>query len=80
MTTLTLQIENASILAHLKEVLKALKGVRIVDVDESQSVCNEAEDIPNVTTIAAMKEAKSGKDAGIVSVDSLDSFITSMQS
>lgn len=79
MTTLTLQIENASILAHSKEVLKTLKGVRIVDAECSSSVCSEAEEVPNMTTIAAMKEAKSSKDAGVVSVDSLDSFIASMQ-
>ena len=79
MTTLTLQIENPSILAHLKEVLKALNGVRIVDADASQSVYSDVEDVPNATTIAAMQEAKSGKDAGVISVDSLDSFIASMQ-
>ena len=79
MTTLTLQIENPSILAHLKEVLKALNGVKIVDADASQSICSDIEDVPNATTIAAMKEAKSGKDAGVVSVGSFDSFIASMQ-
>lgn len=79
MTTLTLQIENPSILAHLKEVLKALDGVRVVDADAMQSVCGDVEYVPNATTIAAMKEAKSGKDAGVVSVDSLDRFIASMQ-
>ena len=80
MTTLTLQIDNSSILSHLKEVLKALNGVRIVDTDESHSACSDVDEIPNATTRAAMKEAKSGKDAGVVSVDSLEDFIVSMQS
>ena len=79
MTTLTLQVDNPSILAHLKEVLKALNGVRIVDTDASQAVYGDVEEIPNATTVAAMKEAESGKDAGVVSVDSLDHFIASMQ-
>ena len=79
MTTLTLQIENPSILAHLKEVLKALNGVRIVDADAPKSVYSDVDEVPNATTVAAMKEAKSGNDAGVVSVDSLDSFIVSMQ-
>lgn len=31
MTTLTLQIENPSILAQLKDALKAFRGVKIID-------------------------------------------------
>lgn len=34
--------------------------------------------IPNAETLAAMKEAESGHDAGVVRVDSLDSFMASL--
>lgn len=34
MTTLTLQIENKTILAHLKEVLNAIEGVKVISVDD----------------------------------------------
>lgn len=80
MTTLTLQIENPSILAHLTEVLKALNGVKIVDSSSvtASAVQDKADDAPNQVTLSAMKEAMDGNDAGIVSVDSLDSFISSM--
>ena len=71
MTTLTLQIENPSILAHLKEVLRSIRGVNIV---ESPIV-----DVPNAKTLAAMDEAKGGKDAGTVCMDSLESFMASMK-
>ena len=34
--------------------------------------------LPNETTLSAMKEAESGEDAGIVNIDSVESFIASM--
>ena len=34
--------------------------------------------IPNAETLAAMKEAESGHDAGVVRVDSLESFMASL--
>lgn len=34
--------------------------------------------IPNAETLAAMKEAESGHDAGVVRVDSLESFMVSL--
>ena len=34
--------------------------------------------IPNAETLAAMKEAESGHDAGVVRVDSLESFKASL--
>lgn len=37
------------------------------------------EKVPNEVTLAAMKEAENGDDAGPVSTDSLESFIASMQ-
>ena len=36
-------------------------------------------DMPNALTLAAMKEAESGRDAGVVSTDSLERFIASME-
>ena len=35
--------------------------------------------LPNDTTLSAMKEAESGEDAGIVNIDSVESFIASMR-
>ena len=37
------------------------------------------EDVPNAETLAAMKEAESGHDAGVVRTDSLESFMASME-
>ena len=39
----------------------------------------EVDDMPNTLTLAAMKEVESGKDAGVVSTDSMESFIASMK-
>lgn len=78
MTTLTLEIENPSILTHLKAVLKAIHGVKILNVNNVASEENVDSEQPNAVTIAAMKEAKEGKDAGIVCMDSLESFMSSM--
>ena len=78
MTTLILEIENPSILTHLKAVLKAIHGVKILNVNNVASEENVDSEQPNAVTIAAMKEAKKGKDAGIVCMDSLESFMSSM--
>ena len=78
MTTLILEIENPSILTHLKAVLKAIHGVKILNVNNAASEENVDSEQPNAVTIAAMKEAKEGKDAGIVCMDSLESFMSSM--
>lgn len=78
MTTLILEIENPSILTHLKAVLKAIHGVKILNVNNVASEENVDSEQPNAVTIAAMKEAKEGKDAGIVCMDSLESFMSSM--
>ena len=37
------------------------------------------EDVPNTETLAAMKEAECGHDAGVVRIDSLESFMASME-
>ena len=78
MTTLTLEIDNPSILTHLKAVLKAIHGVKILNVNNAASDENIYSEQPNDVTIAAMKEAKEGNDAGVVCVDSLEHFMSSM--
>ena len=78
MTTLILEIENPSILTHLKAVLKAIHGVKILNVNNVASEENVDSEQPNAVTIAAMKEAKEGIDAGTVCMDSLESFMSSM--
>ena len=77
MATLTLQIDNPSIMAHLKAVLKAIQGVKVLSSDETL-VDDATTDQPNATTLAAMKEAEGSTDAGVVRMDSLHSFIASM--
>ncbi len=78
MTTLTLEIDNPSILTHLKAVLKAIHGVKILNVNDAASDENIDSEQPNDVTIAAMKEAKEGNDAGVVCMDSLERFMSSM--
>lgn len=79
MTILTLEIDNPSILTHLKAVLKAIHGVKILNVNNATSDENVDSEQPNAVTIAAMKEAKEGNDAGAVCMDSLESFMSSMK-
>lgn len=78
MTTLTLEIDNPSILTQLKAVLKAIHGVKILNVNNAASDENIDSEQPNDVTIAAMKEAKEGNDAGVVCMDSLERFMSSM--
>lgn len=79
MTTLTLEIDNPTVLKHLKAVLKSIQGVKVLSNSSASAKDDVWEDVPNAVTLAAMKEAKSGNDAGIVSTDSLESFIASME-
>ncbi len=77
MAILTLQIDNTPVLEHLKKVLSLMKGVSIVNV--SDDVPDDVVDMPNSVTMAAMKEAESGHDAGVVDTGDLQSFINSMK-
>ena len=79
MTTLTLEIENPSILTHLKAVLKAIHGVKILNVNNVASDDDVDSEQPNAVTIAAMKEAKEGNDAGVVCMDNLESFMSNLR-
>lgn len=73
-------MKSLSILAQLKDALKAFRGVKIIDsVSNAYASAKAQEDIPNAVTLAAMKEIESGKDAGPVCMDNLESFIASMQ-
>ena len=78
MTTLTLEIDNPSILTHLKAVLMAIHGVKILNVNNAASDENIDSEQPNDVTIATMKEAKEGNDTGVVCMDSLERFMSSM--
>ena len=76
MTTLTLQIENPSILEHIRGLLSAVRGVKIIKAVESPLPTSSVE-IPNAVTQAAMKEAEEGKYAGVVCMDSIEDFVAS---
>lgn len=78
MAQLTLQVDSPSLLEQLKNVLSLMRGVKIVS-DSPVSRSAALEDVPNAETLAAMKEAESGHDAGVVRVDSLESFMASME-
>ena len=78
MAQLTLQVDSPSLFEQLKNVRSLMKGVKIVS-DSPISRSAALEDVPNAETLAAMKEAESGHDAGVVRVDSLESFMASME-
>ena len=63
MTTLTLEIENPSILTHLKAVLKAIHGVKILNVNNAASDDDVDSEQPHAVPLAAMKEDKKNKKA-----------------
>lgn len=74
MKTMTLEIDSPSIFEDLKNVISLMRGVKIIDVTDNMGL-----EIPNETTLSAMKEAESGEDAGIVNIDSVENFIASMR-
>ena len=71
---MTLEIDSPSIFEDLKNVIGLMRGVKIIDVTDNMGL-----EIPNETTLSAMKEAESGEDAGIVNIDSVENFIASMR-
>ena len=78
MAQLILQAENPSILEQLKNILSLMKGIKIISSDAPVKSVDKT-DIPNITTLAAMNEVESGHDAGVVRVDSMESFMASME-
>ncbi len=74
MTTLTLQVENPSVLRHLKEVLKTMKGVRILSHGEALA----EEETPNATTLAAMREAESGKELETLDLENFEDYVKAL--
>lgn len=54
-----------------------MKGVKILS-GETADKDIVLEEIPNSTTLAAMKEVESGHDAGVVRMDSLKDFMASI--
>lgn len=77
MNSMTIQVENPSILASLKTILSAIDGVRIVKSTTSTAIQEGHE--PNDITLSAMKEVEEGKTFGNVDLSSIDGFIASMQ-
>lgn len=75
--TLTLKVESPQLMEQLKHVLSLMKGVKIIAATPS-SANTTMEITPNATTLAAMNEATTGKDAGVVRIDSLEQFVASM--
>ena len=55
-----------------------MRGVKIISADSQKSNV-VVDDMPNAKTLAAMKEAQSGNDAGSVCMDSLESFVVSIE-
>ena len=74
MKTMTLEIDSPSIFEDLKNVIGLMRGVKIIGVTDNMGL-----EIPNETTLSALKEAESGEDAGIVNIDSVENFIASMR-
>ena len=52
--------------------------ITLLTIQDKGEISN-LEDVPNAENLAAMKEAESGHDAGVVRVDSLESFLASME-
>ena len=73
MKTMTLEIDSPSIFEDLKNVIGLMRGVKIIDVTDNMGL-----EIPNETTLSAMKEAESGEDAGIVNIDSVEGVETTV--
>lgn len=56
---------------YLEVVFFNIGGLNMIEIKETLV-------IPNAETLAAMKEAENGHDAGVVRVDSLESFMASL--
>lgn len=68
MDTLTLKIDNPAIIPSLRKVLSAIDGVVILPQRRSKS---KTADVPNATTLKAIKDVKEGRTFKASSVDDL---------
>ena len=68
MNTITLQIDNPSIIPSLKKVLNAIDGVVIMPHRKTKSTTT---DVLNATTKKAIMDVKAGKTFKASSVDDL---------
>lgn len=68
MDTLTIQVDNPSILASLKKVLGVMDGVVILSQNKSES---HSRSIPNAATKRAIQDVKEGRTYRATSVDDL---------
>ena len=66
MYTLTLQIENSSILQSLKKICSAMDGVKVLN-----NRVRATEDVPNSTTAKAIEDVRKGKTFSASSTDDL---------
>lgn len=62
----------------MRLAINTIHGVKILSVNNAEVDANDAVEQPNAVTLAAMKEAEEGNDAGVVCVDSLERFMDSM--
>ena len=62
----------------MRLAINTIHGVKILSVNNAEVDANDAVEQPNAVTLVAMKEAEEGNDAGVVCVDSLESFMDSM--
>ena len=76
-TTYTLDVPATDI-SLFKSLIKKFGWV--AKKQKAPKACSIAlDETPNAETLAAMKEAESGHDAGVVRVDSLESFMASLE-
>ena len=67
METITIQVENPSIIPSLRKILNALDGVVVLPQRKPKTI----EDKPNATTLKAIHDVKTGKTYKASSVDDL---------
>jgi len=58
---------------------RSSKARMVLDMLMSTGLFKKKEEKPNAETMAAIKEAQSGKHAGVVDLSSLDAMVRSMQ-
>ncbi len=82
MAQILVTVDSGQPLGDIRKAIKMLRGVvstTVVKESAQTSIMKEAEEVPNATTLAAMREVESGQDAGAVCVDDFESFMASME-